>query len=494
LTEYPSLDPVCRVDPSDYIGRKDLGEPLSLTSGGTLALGGTDVLDLVHEHGTRCYLVDLAQVTKNSRRLIESFKQYSSKFHPFYALKANSTKSVVNRIVREGFGIEVTNIHELLFAIKTLEGISRRKSNVSIVCNGVSKNYAQRPYKKTLTETAFELQKSNGYDVTVNLSSHEEIRFARKIAEKMGGALRVGLRINPGITTKTSEDLATGAGYSRFGIPIEHLDNAVREIMDNRNLMQLVQLHCHIGSQISDINAISGTHSRIGVSTQGEIPVLCSKLIELEKRFGVHVNQVNIGGGIGLKYVKTKPKNVEDYGEFWPNYDVEEYASKVSNMFKTIHEENGAEYPELCIEPGRWLTANAEVLLLTVTDVFDIQGEYKKSLKGSDKWIITDGSAMTDTHDTVLLQQWFEIINVSKIGRPLEYSYNIGGIACDSGDVFAWGRDRTGPRMLPRTDRGDVLMVLDVGAYQQALASNYNMLPTAPAFNIGGLRPEKAEN
>jgi diaminopimelate decarboxylase len=58
-------------------------------------------------------------------------------------------------------------------------------------------------------------------------------------------------------------------------------------------------------------------------------------------------------------------------------------------------------------------------------------------------------------------------------------------VACDSGDVFAWGRDRTGPRMLPRTERGDVLMVLDVGAYQQALASNYNMLPTAPAFDIG---------
>jgi diaminopimelate decarboxylase len=296
--------------------------------------------------------------------------------------------------------------------------------------------------------------------------------------------MRVGLRINPGITLKTSEDLATGAGYSRFGIPIEHLDNAVNEMRD-KNLMQLVQLHCHIGSQISDMNAVSGTYGKIGGSIRGEIPILCSKLIELEKKFGVHVDQVNIGGGIGVKYVKTKPTNLEEYGEFWPNYNIEEYASKVANIFKTIHDEEGLEYPELCIEPGRWLTANASVLLLTVTDVFDIQGKYKESLKGSDKWIITDGSAMTDAHDTVLLQQWFEIVNVSRIGRPLDSLYNIGGVACDSGDVFAWGRDRTGPRMLPRTERGDVLMVLDVGAYQQALASNYNMLPTAPAFDIG---------
>jgi len=88
----------------------------------------------------------------------------------------------------------------------------------------------------------------------------------------------------------------------------------------------------------------------------------------------------------------------------------------------------------------------------------------------------------------VLLRQWFEIINVSKIGRPLDTLYNVGGVACDSGDVFAWGRDRTGPRMLPRTDMGDVLVVLDVGAYQQALASNYNMLPTAPSFDIDEMK------
>jgi diaminopimelate decarboxylase len=236
---------------------------------------------------------------------------------------------------------------------------------------------------------------------------------------------------------------------------------------------------------------VSGASSKNGADIRGEIPVLCSKLVELEDRFGVHVNQVNIGGGIGVKYVKTKPKDFKDYQEFWPDYNVEEYASKVANTFKTICEQDGREYPELCIEPGRWLVANAVVLLLTVTDVFDIGDRYKNSLKGSDKWIITDGSAMTDAHDAVLLRYWFEIINVSKIGRSLETLYNVGGVACDSGDVFAWGRDRTGPRMLPRTDKGDVLIVLDVGAYQQALASNYNMLPTAPAFDVG--KPEQKQ-
>jgi diaminopimelate decarboxylase len=472
------------VNPSDYIGRKDLAESLGLTSGGTLTFGKGGVLDFADEYGTRCYLVDLAQVTKNSKRLIESFRTYPRNFHPFYAVKANSTKSIVSRIIREGFGLEVTNIHELLFATKMLEEVGRKISDIRIVCNGVSKQYPQRPYKKTLIETAFELQTRKGYDVIVNLSSIDEIKFARKDAEKIGGGLRVGLRVNPGASPKTSEDLATGAGYSRFGIPLERLDEAVKEIVDSKNSMQLVQLHCHIGSQISDISAISGVYSKSGANTQGEIPIIFSKLVELEKKFGLHVNQVNIGGGIGVKYVKTKPKNIEDYQEFWPNYDVEEYASKVSNMFKTICEEEKLEYPELCVEPGRSLTANAAVLLIRVTDLFDIQDRYKKSLKGSDKWIITDGSAMTDAHDTVLLRQWFEIINVSKIGRPLDTLYNVGGLACDSGDVFAWGRDRTGPRMLPKTDKGDVLMVLDVGAYQQALSSSYNMLPTAPAFDI----------
>jgi diaminopimelate decarboxylase len=484
LTEYSSLDPVCKVEPSSYIGRRDLNEPCTITSGGTLTFGNVDILSLAHEHGTRCYIVDLKQVTRNARRLTQSFKRYAGKFRPFYAVKANSAENVVNRIVEERFGIEVTNIHELLFAAKTLQGIGREGTDVNIICNGVSKHYAQRPYKETLIETAFELQAKKGYDVIVNLSSVEEVRYASKIASKMGGDLRVGLRINPGITTKTSESLATGAGYSRFGIPVERLENVVKEIKNSKDL-KLVQLHCHIGSQIADVNTISGTYGKSEASIRGEIPILCSKVVELEKRFGFHLDQVNIGGGIAVKYVKIKPRNTEEYGEFWSNYDVEEYASKVSDMFKTIHDEEGLEYPELCVEPGRWLTANTTALLLAVTDVFDVQSKYRESLKGSAKWIITDGSAMTDAHDTVLLQQWFEIINVSKIGRPLEDLYNIGGVACDSGDVFAWGRDRTGPRMLPRTEKGDILMVLDVGAYQQALASNYNMLPTAPAINIG---------
>jgi diaminopimelate decarboxylase len=484
LTEHASLDPVCMVNPSDYVGKKDLGESLNFTSGGTLAFGKSDVLDLAHEYGTRCYLIDLTRLTKNSERLIESFKEYPRKLRPFYAIKANPKESIVKRIIKEGLGIEVTNIHELLFATKSLEEIGRKKSDVSIICNGVSKQFLQRPYKKSLIETAFELQGKKGYDVIVNLSSIEEIRFAQKIAEKLGGGLRVGLRINPGITPKTSEDLATGAGYSRFGIPMEQVNEAVKEIMDSGNLMRLIQLHSHIGSQIPDINAISGSHGRTAADIRGEIPILCSKVIELEKRFGVHLDQVNIGGGIGVKYVKTKPKNIEDYQEFWPNYSVEEYSSKVVEMFRTVHEEDALDYPELCIEPGRWLTANAAVLLLSATDIFDIQAKYRKSLKGSDKWIITDGSAMTDAHDAVLLRQWFEIINASKTGNPLDTLYNIGGVACDSGDVFAWGRDRTGPRMLPTTERSDILVVLDVGAYQQALASNYNMLPTAPSFDI----------
>jgi diaminopimelate decarboxylase len=488
LTEYASLDPVCMVNPSDYIGKKDLGESLNFTSGGTLSFGKGDVLDLAHEYGTRCYLIDLTQVTKNSERLVESFKEYPRKLRPFYAIKANPKESIVKRIIEEGLGIEVTNIHELLFATKSLEEIGRKKSDVSIICNGVSKQFVQRPHKKSLIETAFELQGKKGYDVIVNLSSIEEIRFAQKIAEKSGGGLRVGLRINPGITPKTSEDLATGAGYSRFGIPMEQVNEAVKEMRDCGNLMQLVQLHCHIGSQIPDINAVSGARGKTASDTRGEIPVLCAKVIELQKRFGLQLDQINIGGGIGVKYVKTKPKNAEDYQEFWPNYSVEEYSSKVVDMFRTIHDEDALDYPELCIEPGRWLTANVAVLLLSATDVFGIQEKYKKSLKGSDKWIITDGSAMTDTHDTVLLRQWFEIINVSKIGRPMDTLYNVGGVACDSGDVFAWGRDRTGPRMLPRTEMGDVLAVLDVGAYQQALASNYNMLPTAPSFDIGEVK------
>ena len=108
LTEYASLDPVCTVNPSDYIGKKDLGESLTFTSGGTLAFSKGDVLDFAHEYGTRCYLIDLTQVTKNSERLIGSFKVYPGRFRPFYAVKANPKESIVKKIIEKGLGIEVS--------------------------------------------------------------------------------------------------------------------------------------------------------------------------------------------------------------------------------------------------------------------------------------------------------------------------------------------------------------------------------------------------
>jgi diaminopimelate decarboxylase len=487
LKQVAVIDPVCRVSPTEYAGRKDLAECINVTSGGALTFGGVDMLSFVHEHGTRCYVVDLEQVTRNARRLVESFRTYPSKLHPFYAVKANSTGAIIDSIMKEGFGFEVTNIHEFLFSLEVLENASGRKKSPPIVCNGVSKHCAQRPSGESLIEVAFRHQSKEGVDVLVNLSSVEEARFAIKVAERLGGGVRVGVRINPAIKPKTTEALATGAGYSRFGVPIDQLDNLLKEMSEKKHLMNLVQFHCHVGSQVSNIETLTGTHGKKGAEGRGVIPVLCSKITESDEKFGLHVEQINVGGGIPVRYVKTKPRDMDEYGEFWPDYSVEEYASKIVTTLKQIHEEKGLNYPELCVEPGRFLTANSTALLLTVTDVFDLHPDYRKSLKGASKWIITDGSAMTDAHDTVLLRTWFEILNASKIDKPLETLYNIGGIACDSGDVFAWGRDRTGPRMLPETRMGDTLVVLDVGAYQQALASNYNMLPIAPAYDTRGV-------
>nr|MDO8133101.1 hypothetical protein [Candidatus Njordarchaeum guaymaensis] len=485
--KQPSIiDPVCRADPTEYAGRKDLGECMSVTSGGTLTFGGVDVLSFVHEHGTRCYIVDLDQVMRNAKRLVKSFGTYPGRFHPLYAIKANSIRAIVDRIVREGFGFEVTNINEFVFSLEVLENTKLGRKSPAIVCNGVSKHHVLRPYRESLIEVAFKHQSKQGLNALVNLSSVEEVRFAIKVAERMGGGIRVGVRVNPAIKPKTAEDLATGAGYSRFGVPIDQLENVIKEMSNNRDLIKLVQVHCHIGSQISNIETLTGIRGKKRAEGRGVIPVLCSKIAELDEKFGIHVEQINIGGGIAVRYVKTEPEDMDEYGEFWPDYNVEEYATKIASTLKRIHEEKGSNCPELCVEPGRWLTADSTALLLTVTDVFDLHGDYKKSLKGAGKWIITDGSAVTDAHDIVLLRQWFEILNASRINQPLETLYNIGGIACDSGDVFAWGRDRTGPRMLPETHKEDILMVLDVGAYQQALASNYNMLPTAPAYDTKG--------
>ncbi|MEM3587617.1 MAG: hypothetical protein QXO71_09890, partial [Candidatus Jordarchaeaceae archaeon] len=197
--------------------------------------------------------------------------------------------------------------------------------------------------------------------------------------------------------------------------------------------------------------------------------------IQIGKEIGTTIENINVGGGIAVNYYKTSQNNEK----INPDYTIEEYAKRIIQEVVKVHQESGVEPPTIITETGRWLTANTMILLIKVTEVH-------RTTRNKPGWIITDGSALADANDAVWIGQYFEIINATKANqKPTEW-YNIAGITCDANDVFAWPKNKTGPRKLPKTEPGDILIVLDVGAYQLALRNNFNLLPKTPVYTPKG--------
>ena len=441
--------------PREYIGERDFAEPLKLR-GSQLYFEDSSIERLAETLGTRVYILSLKQVERNAKRLTEAFKNYS-RFKPCYALAANSLPQVAQTLVNLGFGVEVVNIHELNYTLSALQNVPH------IICNGVSKHTIQNQQNKTLIQTVIDLQKET--DITLNLNSIEEIKYAKKLCEKRNTELKVGLALNPASHSPAN----FSPGSERFGIPTDQLPAAVKLLKNSK--LKLEALQSHIGTQVTQLNKLVKNAN-----------TLSNHAIQIEEKLGTPIQNINLGGGIAVNYHKT-PHN---QGNPNPDYTIEQYADRVTREVTKVYGENGATPPTITIEVGRWLTANTMILILRVTETRKPQGEHE--------WIITDGSALTDTNDAVWIGQYFEIINATKINQKPTNLYNIGGITCDANDAFAWPKNNTGPRKLPKTEPGDILTVLDVGAYQLALRNNFNLLPKAPIYNTKGEQIKEPTN
>lgn len=450
------------VHPRKYFEKQDLGENLSIDEDGQLRFNGFRVTDFIKRSIGRCYVADIALLKKRGNRLREAFLKYDYEFRPLYAVKANFHPQYIKTLANIGFGMEVVNVYELKYVIENLN-----PKKIPIVCNGIAKHINFDLNDKSLIEYVAKLGEYE--DLTININSYYEAKELLKILSKVQQKVNVGLRINIEMHDElVHEDLYTGAGYTRFGLRGMDIVRTIKSLRSSR-WVRITELHTHIGSQIVTLKAFKEASRK-----------LAEIFLKIKSKYGIDVEKINFGGGLAFNYIKKKVNSV-DYNEFYCNYNVEMWAEALVNP---ISREIKNEKPILEVEVGRWLTAPTMIYLVEVIDKVKISSKFKSYLKNTDEWLIVNGSAITDLPDIVLLKQWFEIVNASKVKEPLAKFYNIGGIACDSGDVFAWGRDRTGPRKLPETNIGDVLAVLDVGAYQLPLSNNYNCLPKPKVFII----------
>lgn len=436
------------LSPEDYIGKKDFAEPLNF-KGGQLFFENSSIQKLAETLGTRIYVLSQSQVERNAKRLKAAFKKYS-RFKPCYALAANHLPQVAQTLVDLKFGVEVVNIYELKYAL------SKLKNPPYIICNGASKHIIQDK-QESLIQTVINLHKEN--NIILNLNSIDEIEYTKKLCKKENVELDVGLCLN---LSSQIQDSERHKRYSRFGISTEQLPAAINLLKNSK--LKLTALHSHIGTQITELSKLLKNAE-----------LLSTYAIQIGKELGAPIENINLGGGIAVKYHKTL-KNQKSLN---PNYTIEEYAEKIIKKITQTYQENRSETPIITTETGRWLTANTMILIIKVTEI----RETPKNIPG---WIITDGSALTDANDAVWIGQYFEIINATKAHQKPTKWYNIAGITCDANDAFAWPKNNTGPRKLPKTEPGDILIVLDVGAYQLALRNSFNLLPKTPIYTPKG--------
>ena len=397
---------------------------LNINSSGHLTIGGCDTVELAKKYGTPLYVLDENVIRENCRSYVRSFKKfYNGNGMPLYASKALSCKELCRIVNEEHMGLDVVSGGEIYTAVQAgfpMEKVHFHGNN------------------KTADEIRFALESNVGKFVVDNLY---ELELLNKIADEMGKTANISFRIKPGVDAHTHNFIRTGQIDSKFGFALETGEayDAVKKAVTYDNVC-LKELHCHIGSQIFDIEPFV-TAAKIMVEFMGKI----------YKELGVVISELNLGGGFGIMYTKNdEPVPYEDYME------------KVSAAVKDVSAEQGISVPYIFIEPGRSVVGESGITLYTVGG--------KKKIPGIRTYVSVDGG-MTDNIRYALYQSEYTVVNASHADKEAAEEITVAGKCCESGDLI---QEHT--KVAP-VEAGDILAVLSTGAYNYSMASNYNRIP-----------------
>ena len=305
-----------------------VSENLSINDNGNLTFGGVDTVKLAEQYGTPLYVMDEKLVRQHCR----SFKNSIDKFYGgnglvCYASKAFSCTEMCRIVKDEGIGIDVVSIGELYTALKA--GFDTSKI-------GFHGN------NKTNQELEFAVENKVGHIIVDNI---EELERLDKIAETKGGVADIMFRIKPGIDAHTHDFVKTGQIDSKFGIALETGEafDAVKSAISLKNV-NLLGVHCHIGSQIFDIAPF-----------EEAARVMLTFIAKIKNELGFEVKELNLGGGFGIKYTENDtPVAYENYME------------RVSAVVHNTCKELNINLPFILIEPGRSIAGPAGITLYTV--------------------------------------------------------------------------------------------------------------------------------
>lgn len=351
-----------------------------------------------------------SEVLRTTLNSINSEVQKHEGFVVHYAIKANANPGVLRMIREADLGADCVSGGEIEAALKA--GFAKNK----IVYAGVGKS-------------DWEINLGLDNDIfSFNVESIPELEVINQLARQKGKVAKVAFRINPNVGAHTHANITTGLAENKFGIAMHDMETVIEQAAQMQNV-KFMGLHFHIGSQILDM---------------GDFEALCNRINDLQTQLENHhvrVENINVGGGLGIDYQHPNRVPIPDFKAYFDTY-----AKKLKlRPGQTLH-----------FELGRAVVAQCGSLIART--LYIKEGTHKK-------FCIVD-AGMTDLIRPALYQAYHKIENISS-EEPLE-AYDVVGPICESSDVFAKQID------LNRAHRGDLIAIRSAGAYGEIMASQYN--------------------
>lgn len=393
-------------------------KPSTLERKENLFIGGCDCVELAKTYGTPLYVLDEKTIRDICNDYKNAFKKYPHT-KMMYASKALCTSAVARILDSEGFGFDTVSVGEIYTVHKAGVDLSK------VLFNGNNKSEEELDYAI-----------KNGVG-RISVDNFYEIDLVSKVAGRYNKHVDVLLRITPGIECHTHEYIQTGQIDCKFGFDITMLEEAVTAVITRHQNITIKGLHAHIGSQIFETKCF-----------HDEIDVLIQTLSTLNEKFDIKLDEINIGGGIGVKYVES---------DLPPSINA--VADEIIEALEKYIEKYNVEPPTLYIEPGRSIISTSGITLYTIGSM--------KQVPNMTKYVTIDGG-MADNPRPSMYQAEYTAEVANKVETDEKEVVTIAGRFCESGDILINNIE------LPKLKTGDILCVYNTGAYNYSMASNYN--------------------
>ncbi len=408
---------------------------LSINEKGHLCLGGRDTVGLSEKYGTPLYLFDEDRIRERCRTYLTALTAaFGARAKALYASKAASFTAIYRIMKEEGMGVDVVSSGEVYTAVRAgfpMENAYFHSNN------------------KTDADILYAMEQGIGYFVVDN---REELDAIECFAKKQGIRQKVLLRLTPGIDPHTYEAISTGKVDSKFGSAIE-TGQAEEMTVYAMGLshVDLAGFHCHVGSQVFDSDVFLRAAA-----------IMLQFIADMKAKHGLITRELDLGGGYGVRYLESDPE-----------IDIAANIAEVGAAVKAQCETLGLELPDIRMEPGRSIVADAGMTLYTVGTV--------KRITGYKNYVSVDGG-MTDNPRYALYGAPYTVLLANRANDAGEtFRATVAGRCCESGDII-----QENVELPADTGRGDIMAVLTTGAYNYAMASNYNRIPRPPVVMLSG--------